>query len=794
MVDKSSVHVFKTVMKHPKLSKVMGDAFSAPIGSTKRSQALAMLNSIYKISDKKFQNDGQGGGESQPYAGNGGNDRLRKYLPYIMNKEETSNDFMVLNAAPKMGGLENGRGGNYNNSSPSLSGSQPPLWGPGSYAKNINLSINPQTGQLYDPSDIFQGYSPSEGDIKGQQPQKQYGGLQIGRHSSDERITPKTTYPGITSQIPKWGPKKKDIKIELPKQTRKVKTGIVIDGVEHTVDVPIEEEKKQVAAPTIKKPLWGPELDGYKVKGAEKKPVAYGPPKPSDIETTTVAQERANTLYEQYVNAGFSPEEAKNIIKSRVGVSPQVAEEEETPAKYSRLEEMAKKAVGPETFYGDVSLLPITERRKLYPGVPDELLPATTYEIKNILEKETGLKELEDRERELAFKQKHLIPDLTEYIRNRDEYIEGIDKATSNTLYQLSNLRTGSPKEEQDLRNNLNYLKILKGRQNTRYVDFINTSIESFNKEAERVDMEYQKAKDEYSQRFAMSQEAQQIYRSRLSEQWQSLKNMNDPNAFYDLLNKKLDVSKKYEDMIKDSIDSYNQSGINKNTFKEMKENGDRFNDSKTGALLPGIDISSEVSNLLDAGRNPAGVFLSLRDGLDRMIWNMKDDFPSLYREMRGLNNQFFNFVNNATINSKLGEGEGLKMAKEFTQRLADKTKESFIGYLNDKKSIVKDAILDLTPGGWLHTIPTKDEWINKFTNQGLERGLLEDIYAYYERAKNTTFPNDPQNSRAVFAGMKNGKPVKNIDDSNISHVLNEIYKRIMNMVYLDKYGMSITE
>lgn len=793
MVEKSNAHIFKSVLKHPKLSKVVGDAFDAPIGSTKRTQALAMLNSIYKVSGRRFPDDGQGGEEKKS--------NLDKYLPYLSKEADVYDRLMIFNAAPEMkkDTKQDGRGGPGDLALSSYDPSNIQ-----SKFANINLKIDPSTGNLYDPADLLKGYRVQQEDVKNQPVSGQYEGLQIGRPSPGERITPKTAYPGITSQMPSWGPSKKDIQIELPKQTKKVKTGIVINGVEQTVDVPVEEEKKPITKPTTKKPLWGPELDGYKVKGAEKKQAQYGPSKPSGVETTTVAQERADKMYQEYINAGMSDEQARSLVEGYVGTAPSGAPAKketgamEGPSQYTGLQKMAEQAAGPESFYGDVSLLPLAERRKLFPGVADELLPATTTEIRTTLEKETNLKEWENKQKELAMQGNYVIPDMKEYIRNRDEYISDIDKNISNTMYKLSHLRTGDPREEQDLKNNLTYLNVLKGRQTQRYTDMLNTSIESFNKEAERVNMGYQQAKVDFERRLTGNLEYQQGLKNRLAETWNSIRRINDPSIMLEQETKQLQNQKAQLEILESIKKLSTNAAIDSEVLKQMPTNDKYLTDSKTGALLPSsiLDIPGKVSFLLQGGQDPHGIIQSLGDAIDRKVDLSAKDFPALYKEIRGLTGQIYNLGKNRTLNESIDSSgrkiDGNIVASDLTMRLLEKSKMAFKDYMQSKKNDIRDAIKALTPGDWFYNLPSKDSWVKTYSDKGLDKDLLNDVYDYYVGAKDYAFPKDPENSRALFTGYDSSKrPIKKIDDSNIDTIINMIYRAVSNS-YLRPYNIEL--
>ncbi len=70
--------------------------------------------------------------------------------------------------------------------------------------------------------------------------------------------------------------------------------------------------------------------------------------------------------------------------------------------------------------------------------------------------------------------------DLTAYIRGKDEYLGKVDKLLDDTRTAMATMDTSNPDVKNNMNNYLNYLTILKGRQNQRYVDFLKTSVDEW--------------------------------------------------------------------------------------------------------------------------------------------------------------------------------------------------------------------------------------------------------------------------------------------------------------------------
>lgn len=151
-------------------------------------------------------------------------------------------------------------------------------------------------------------------------------------------------------------------------------------------------------------------------------------------------------------------------------------------------------------------LMEDTDRLKKM-GVPESLLPthgaSLTGQIKSLsdtLKEETGLTRTENNLRNLQERGMTITDDLTFYIKNKDKYIKNINKMMDGAKEYEDKIDMSLPENQRTMKNYNNYLHILKGRQQQRYIDFLNTGINYHNAELTRATNVYNTARQNFTE------------------------------------------------------------------------------------------------------------------------------------------------------------------------------------------------------------------------------------------------------------------------------------------------------
>lgn len=146
------------------------------------------------------------------------------------------------------------------------------------------------------------------------------------------------------------------------------------------------------------------------------------------------------------------------------------------------------------------------ELAKLFPGVPEWAIPKGASlsnqlnDLKEAKKLELGLDDLYNKRQKMVSQGYSLTDDLTNYVRGHDEYVTKLDKmineSSSNVQYSgdLSDPRIRARYDQWK-----DYLYIQKGKQNKRYTDVLNDSINQHNQQLQQIDNSYQMAQQKLS-------------------------------------------------------------------------------------------------------------------------------------------------------------------------------------------------------------------------------------------------------------------------------------------------------
>ena len=141
---------------------------------------------------------------------------------------------------------------------------------------------------------------------------------------------------------------------------------------------------------------------------------------------------------------------------------------------------------------------------KLFPGVPDWAIPKGASlsnqlnDLKEAKKMELGLDDMYNRRQKMINQGYSLTDDLTNYVKGHDEYVTKLDKmineARSDVKYSGD---LSDPRAKAQFDQWKDYLYIQKGKQNKRYTDVLNDSINQHNQELQQLDNSYQMAQQQ---------------------------------------------------------------------------------------------------------------------------------------------------------------------------------------------------------------------------------------------------------------------------------------------------------
>ena len=110
--------------------------------------------------------------------------------------------------------------------------------------------------------------------------------------------------------------------------------------------------------------------------------------------------------------------------------------------------------------------------------LPEAFLQTQLIDLENARRDEFKIDEQRDNLFQKQLRGLTIEGDLKSYVRGKDKYLGQVDKLLDETNERIVKMDTSNPYVAERMKNYTNYLTILKGRQNQRYIDFLDTSID----------------------------------------------------------------------------------------------------------------------------------------------------------------------------------------------------------------------------------------------------------------------------------------------------------------------------
>jgi hypothetical protein len=176
---------------------------------------------------------------------------------------------------------------------------------------------------------------------------------------------------------------------------------------------------------------------------------------------------------------------------------------EDEQKKWKPLYEAVDAGVGAKTFAWNI--MQDTEALKqLFPNVPQESLPQGASLVGQLKDVEDSLKEdfkidsLKNNMDRLIEEGVTIEDNLTDYITARDKYIDRLDNMIDTAKDQMVNMDMANPYVAKKMNGYMNYLYIMKGRQQKTYTDFLNSGINQYNQQVKVATDLYNNAYDRF--------------------------------------------------------------------------------------------------------------------------------------------------------------------------------------------------------------------------------------------------------------------------------------------------------
>jgi hypothetical protein len=681
-LSKKKSDLLHSIMNNPKLAKSFSEAFSAPIGSTKRDQAKSLFSIMKKIGGVRA--DGQGG--------------------------------------------------------PFGSGMDTP-GGYGAYqAPSSQLTVSP-----------FQDYSnlmifPPAGKLKGA-----FGGMKLPEPKpADTGVKSTPSYqpqPDFLSGLNNtWGNQWDTVSNKLSKN---------ISNMSGAYSTPSPSNQfpnlslSDLPAPTTKKPITG-------LTGAYEDVPQTGWNPYSSVQAQLDSMKSKQTPTGEVASTG-----------STEGLGPyypdatQDTKQEDTPTytdstppvdstepKLTGIQADAAKAVAEGTGAGFFAKGIVDEK---FGGSLDAYMNAFDEKIRTHF----NLTGLETELSNLKAQKKNLIPTMQNYIRGRDKYLSFIDKMIEKTEGTLMSRDMGNPAVAASYNKYMTYLYTLKGRQNQRYGNFLNSAISDYNADLERASSNYENVYKQYSdmmnrQTNIATTEYNALYNS-LTDLYTSLEGAPTRQATLEALQiqNSLNTIKAAKDLLALS------GNTNIDYFKDLKTYSDNVTDNDGNLSLEKLGaggLAGFFAEIAYTKGDPQAAAKAINTAMANSILNNPGDLGQIQK------------FKDMIASLSLVEG-GDQLASMISPSLNKASEGLMSNYILNNISRVKNATKDLVKGGWFGEpgLNNKEKWLDK--NDDLDSDVLEDLFTLTQNATASgAYATNPEKFVSDwFAGTNNDDIAKKV-------------------------------
>lgn len=371
--------------------------------------------------------------------------------------------------------------------------------------------------------------------------------------------------------------------------------------------------------------------------------------------------------------------------------------------------------------------------RKLpgFENLPDSALPhgaslvGQVNELSDTLRKEYQLDSLLDEKNRMVREGTTYIGDFSDYVRGKDEYLNQVQTLLDGFNSKTSTMDLGNPETAKQAQSYVGYLTALKGRQNQRYIDFLNTGVNLYNSQLTNVTQNYDKALQSYQ--FELEKKA-----PLLQEQWQTYF-----SALTEMYNTAADAPKKATELeyMKVQIAAANAT-IASDAYKAGQMGNGLNTDLQKVVQNMGIakqDLDGNTRYVLAPGANFTTLMNTFNDGLV--------DPRTVAEAAKQLARDTISFGGEPDRDT----ANILRMADEYKnsggdETFADAVKSDAMAAYKDSSSVrsvsapdktqkIREMAKSLaTPGFW-GSVPKKEQFITQHSDTGLSAGFLGLLY-----------------------------------------------------------------
>lgn len=613
-----NIIALRAIMKHPKLSGVIKDAFDSPVGSTSRVNAKRILSVI-----QKSGNDGAGGpGVTFP-------------VQNMQLKPHTNNysNMVIMHATPKP-------------KIPLGKKKQPVMDGAGGLGDFFN---DPVLGSQTNIGNIVSSYNPSS-------PLSQVGTQMKTTTAQTNKFTlpsaPSVTTSPVATAYPNLSSATPTAAQTMPNYgttSSQIYTGGISTPSTSTsfpsLNTPITQ------APPNQSPTQPPQGNQAPTNNNPSIPNA-----PSAPDTSTDPYSAYQTIYPGVVDA----------VKNGMGATMFAYDALGKGSSY------LKTLPGFQNIPDSVLNGPATLSQRIA-NLSDAL--RSSYHLDDLMGQFNSLVSQGGVDGAL------LQSRLEDYVRGRDEFLNQTNSMIDTFKDKMVSMDMSDPNNQQGAKQYLNYLYELRGRQNQRYIGMVNTSVSVFKARLESTTQMYNTALTGYqtelqSKSTVTTEEYQRMFGA-LTDMYNTV--AGAPAAALSMQKQQMDIWKTWVDGVKEYTSATQTGSLYSDDYKTLKNIGAI---SDTGAWQPNdysLAAVKDTTNFAPIMLDAAGRALTQKnkDGVPPTLSEMVNIVTNVIGQTQNLvnsgdlkdgtavvNDILGKFQSALTSNGQLGQSSGADIRK----------------------------------------------------------------------------------------------------------------------------------
>lgn len=135
-------------------------------------------------------------------------------------------------------------------------------------------------------------------------------------------------------------------------------------------------------------------------------------------------------------------------------------------------------------------------------ALPEGTLQEQLSDLRSALKDEYRINEQKDEMYELRKRDLSINDKFITYIHNKDEYLNEVHGLLKGAEKRIANMDTSNPYVAQRMQMYVNYLTVLQGRQNQRYIDFLDSGIQHHKNEMDTVTLNINRSIDAFNEKW----------------------------------------------------------------------------------------------------------------------------------------------------------------------------------------------------------------------------------------------------------------------------------------------------